>query len=157
VSVLSFDSAGFDPFSLMLERWQDNLGDATPAFEAMAEYQTTVVNKRQFDQQGTAETGGKWSPLSPLYGRWKARVRPGRPLMVFDGDLRASLTVPGKGIYYITPTSMTVGTAAPYAIYHQKGTPMMPARPLLGAPRKADTRHFAKILQRWIIESRVDA
>ena len=153
MSVLSFDSAGAQPISLMLERWQHNLGDATPAFEAMAEYQTTVVNKRQFDQLGSAETG-KWAPLSPLYGRWKARVRPGQPLMVFDGDLREDMTVPNKGVYYITPTSMTVGSDLHYAKYHQKGTPMMPARPLLGKPRKADTRHFGKILQRWIVESR---
>lgn len=156
MSVLSFDSDGAQPFSLMLERFQHNLNDATPAFEAMAEYQVKTVNKRQFDELGTAETG-KWAPLSPLYGRWKARVRPGKPLMVFDGDLKRDMTVPGKGVYYITPTSMTVGTALPYAKYHQKGTPMMPARPLLGTPRKADTRHFAKILQRWIVESRAVA
>jgi phage gpG-like protein len=156
MAVLSFDSAGAEPFSLMLERFQHNLGDATPAFEAMARYQVETVNKRQFDEQGSAETG-KWSPLSPLYGRWKARVRPGKPIMVFDGDLRTSLTVPGKGIYIVRSNMMTVGTSIPYAIYHQKGTPMMPARPLLGTPRKADSRQFAKILQRWIIESRVDA
>ena len=150
---IQFDSAGAEPFVSQLHKWEDNLRDATPAFEAMAEYQTTVVNKRQFDQLGSAETG-KWAPLSPLYGRWKARVRPGAPLMVFDGDLREDMTVPGKGVYYITPTSMTVGTALPYAKYHQKGTPMMPARPLLGKPRKADTRHFGKIMQRWITESR---
>ena len=155
MSVLSFDSAGAQPFSLMLERFQHNLGDATPAFEAMAEYQTKVINKRQFDELGSPETG-KWSPLSPLYGRWKARVRPGAPLMVFDGDLRDDM-VNGKGVYYITPTSMTVGSDLHYAKYHQKGTPTMPARPLLGTPRKADTRHFAKILQRWIIESRAVA
>jgi phage gpG-like protein len=156
MSVLSFDSAGAQPFSLVLERWQHNLGDARPAFEAMAQYQVKTVNARQFREEGSVETG-KWSPLSPLYGRWKARVRPGRKLLVFDGDLKRSMTVPGKGIYIVRSNSMTVGTSVPYAIYHQKGTPTMPARPLIGSPRKQDTRQFGKILQRWIVESRVSA
>jgi phage gpG-like protein len=156
VSVLSFDSAGAEPVSLMLERWQHNLGDATPAFEAMAQYQVKTINARQFREEGSVETG-KWAPLSPLYGRWKARVRPGRKIMVFDGDLKTSLTVPGQGIYIVRNNMMTVGTAVPYAIYHQKGTPTMPARPLLGAHRQRDTRRFAKILQRWIVESRAVA
>jgi phage gpG-like protein len=76
---------------------------------------------------------------------------------VFDGDLKRSMTVPGKGIYIVRSNSMTVGTSVPYAIYHQKGTPTMPARPLIGSPRKQDTRQFGKILQRWIVESRVVA
>jgi phage gpG-like protein len=154
MAVLSFDGAGAAPLSIMLERWQHNLGDTTEAFAAMAEYQVKTVNKRQFDEQGTAETGGRWAPLSPRYARFKARVRPGRPLLVFDGDLRREMTVPGKGVYEIRNGGMTVGTDLPHATYHQNGTPNMPARPLLGKPRKQDTRQFGKILQRWIIESR---
>jgi len=153
MTFLSFDSAGAEPFSLLLHRWDHNIRDARPAFEAMAEHQLKV-NARQFNARGTVETG-KWAPLSPLYGRWKARVRPGKPLLVFDGELKRSMTMPGKGIYIVRPTSMTVGTAIPYATYHQKGTPYMPARKLIGTPRKADTTRFGKILQRWIVESRV--
>jgi len=153
MSVLSFESAGAKPISLMLERWQHNLADATPAFDALAQYQTKVVNARQFEEQGSVETG-KWSPLSPPYARWKARVRPGRPILVFDGDLRREMTVPGKGVYDVWRSGMTVGTDIDYAKYHQNGTPGMPARPLIGTPRKADTRHFGKILQRFIVESR---
>lgn len=155
MTVLSFDSGGAEPFALLLRRWDHNIRDARPAFEAMAQYQLTV-NARQFNAKGTAETG-KWAPLSPLYGRWKARVRPGRPLLVFGGDLKQTMTLPGKGIYIVRPTSMTVGTALPYAKYHQNGTPNMPARKLIGTPRKADSGQFGKILQRWIVESRTDA
>jgi phage gpG-like protein len=156
MTFLSFDSAGAEPFMSRLHRWEENIGDATPAFEAMAQYQVKTVNARQFKEEGTVETG-KWAPLSKDYGRWKARVRPGRKLLVFDGDLKRSMTVPGKGIYIVRSNSMTVGTSVPYAIYHQKGTPKMPARPLIGSPRKQDTRQFRKILQRWIVESRVNA
>jgi phage gpG-like protein len=155
VTILSFDSGGAEPFALLLRRWDHNIQDARPAFEAMARHQLTV-NARQFKEEGTSETG-RWAPLSPLYGRWKARVRPGKPLLVFDGDLKKTMTVPGKGIYIVRPTSMTVGTAIPYAKYHQNGTPNMPARKLIGEPRKADSARFGKILQRWIIESRADA
>lgn len=153
---LSFAGAGTRPVSLVLQRWQHNLGDATPAFEAMAQYQTKTVNARQFDEQGSVETG-KWSPLSPPYGRWKARVRPGRPILVFDGDLRREMTVPGQGVYKVWRSGMTVGTDIDYAIHHQNGTISMPARPLIGPARKQDTRHFGKILQRWIVENRAVA
>lgn len=156
MSVLSFDSDGMRPVSLLLERWQHNLGDATPAFDAIARYQVSTVNARQFNEQGSVETG-KWSPLSPPYARWKARVRPGRPTLVFDGDLRREMTVPGKGVYQVWRSGMTVGSDLPHARYHQNGTTGMPARPLIGPPRKADTRHMGKILQRWIVESRAVA
>jgi phage gpG-like protein len=150
---LFLEGSGTDPIALMLVRWQHNIDDATPAFEAMAQYQTKTVNARQFEEQGSVETG-KWSPLSPPYARWKARVRPGRPILVFDGDLRREMTVPGKGVYQVWRSGMTVGSDLEYAKYHQNGTPGMPARPLIGKPRKADTRHMGKILQRFIVTSR---
>lgn len=153
---MTLGSSGFEPFSLVLDRFRDNVGDAQPAFEAMAKYQVEVVNKRQFNQQGTPETGS-WAPLSPPYARWKARVRPGRKILVFDGDLKKSMTVAGEGIFEVTDFGFVVGTALDYATYHQNGTPSMPARRLLGAPRKRDVQHMAKILQRWIVERQASA
>lgn len=156
MTLLSFDGAGLRPVSIMLERWEHNLGDATPAFAAMAAYQKTVVNKRQFDEEGSVETG-KWSPLSPPYARWKARVRPGRPVLVFDGMLRRDMTLTSQGVYDVWGKGMRVGTDLPYAKYHQNGTPGMPARPLIGPARRQDTREFGKLLQRWIIDGRAGA
>lgn len=156
MTVLSLDGAGAAPISLTLARWQHNIEDATPAFEAMAQYQTKTVNARQFAEQGTVETG-RWSPLSPPYARWKARVRPGRPILVFDGDLKREMTVPGKGVYQVWRSGMTVGSDLDYAKYHQNGTPGMPARPLIGTPRRQDTREMGKILQRFIVTSRATA
>lgn len=121
----------------------------------IARYQVEVVNKRQFTQQGTAETGGRWAPLSPPYARYKAKRRPGRPILVFDGDLRDSMIRPRAGVWETWDSGFVVGTAVDYAIYHQQGTPRMPARPLLGSPRKRDTQQMAKILQRWIVEGTV--
>lgn len=156
MTTVRFGSAGFEPFNLRLDRFSDQLRDAEPAFEAMATYQVEVVNKRQFRQQGSAETG-KWAPLSPPYARWKAKRRPGRPILVFDGDLRDSMTIPHNGVWEVWDRGFVVGTAVDYAIYHQKGTDHMPARPLLGSPRRSDTRALTKILQRWIVEGVANA
>ncbi|AMM44474.1 hypothetical protein BARRETLEMON_12 [Arthrobacter phage BarretLemon] len=152
MTTVRFAGDGFKAFTLKLDRFDQNIGDAEPAFRAMAEFQTTVVNARQFKQQGTPETGGRWAPLSPPYARWKEKRRPGRPILVFDGDLRDSMTKPNTGIYEIWDKGFVVGTALPYATFHQNGTPIMPARPIIGSVRREDVRNFAKILQRWIVE-----
>ncbi|UGL61897.1 hypothetical protein SEA_EASTWEST_13 [Arthrobacter phage EastWest] len=152
MTTVRFTSAGFEPFNLRLDRFAEHLQDAEPAFQAIADYQIRVVNARQFTQQGTAEVGGRWAPLSPPYARYKQKRRPGRPILVFDGDLRDSLIRPGAGVYEIWDKGFVIGTAVEYAIYHQQGTPTMPARPVLGSPRRSDTRHMTKILQRWIVE-----
>lgn len=154
MATITFGSSGFEPFTLALDRFRDNVADAEPALRAMAEYQVKTVNARQFREEGTAETGS-WAPLSPPYARWKATRRPGRKILVFDGDLKASMTVPGEGVFEVTHDQFIVGTDIEYAKYHQQGTPQMPARRLLGAPRKRDTQLMAKMLQRWIIEGRV--
>lgn len=142
-------------FALKLDRFRQNIEDAEPALQEMAEYQVEVINARQFKGQGSPEVGGSWAPLSPPYKRFKDRVRPGRPILVFDGDLRDSMTKVPSGVFEVTHKSFTVGTQVHYATYHQNGTPTMPARPLLGSPRKRDTQHFVKILQRHIVEGTI--
>ncbi|ALY10280.1 hypothetical protein SONNY_12 [Arthrobacter phage Sonny] len=155
MTTVRFSGDGFKPFTMVLDRFSDRIDDTEPAFKAMATFQVSVVNKRQFTQQGTPETGGRWAPLSPPYARYKERKRPGRPILVFDGDLREGMTVPGKGIFETYDKGFVVGTDLPYAHYHQKGTPTMPARPIIGSVRRSDVREFAKILQRWIVEGTV--
>lgn len=154
MSGLHFEGSGLTPFVLTLERFQHNLGDASEAFRAMADYQKTVVNARQFEGLGSAEVG-TWSPLSPRYAAWKAKKRPGAPLLVFDGRLKKEMTTPGAGVYKVWSSGFTVGTDLFYATYHQNGTKKMPARPLQGERRKSDTRTLTKILQRWIVEGKV--
>lgn len=75
----------------------------------------------------------KWAPLTPAYAAYKSRVRPGRPLLVFDGDLRASLTGNNKRkgwLYNARSRRLVMGSKVPYAQYHQDGTSRMVARPL---------------------------
>lgn len=148
---LRFDSEGFEPFALVLDRFRQGLENAEPAFREIATYQKAVVNARVFSNEGTAETG-KWSPLSPRYGAWKARVRPGRKILVFDGDLREAFTSMEHGVTEIWNKGMVVGAYDPIAGYHQHGTPIMPARPILGRSAKRDNTRMAKIFQQFIID-----
>ena len=80
----------------------------------------------------------KWAPLTdnpPGYGyaSYKRRVRPGRSLLVFDGDLKKSLTGNNKSkgwLYNARSRRLVMGSRVPYAEYHQDGTSRMVARPL---------------------------
>lgn len=60
--------------------------------------------------------GNKWRALSPAYARWKAKKRPGVPILKFDfhmlGD-QLSYNVDGEGLL--------LGTNAPYGAAHQFG------------------------------------
>lgn len=73
---------------------------------------------------------GAWPALSPAYAAWKARVYPGRPVMVREGDLRDQLTQPAKAVVAQTDEVLFLGTTLPYAAFHLGG-PKMPARPPL--------------------------
>ncbi|MGL3805849.1 phage virion morphogenesis protein [Paeniglutamicibacter sp. R2-26] len=150
---LRFAGDGFNPFINVLTRFEDHVQDAEPVFEAMADHVATM-NQRQFDAQGSYY-GGAWSPLSPKYAAWKAAKRPGRPILVFDGLLRESLTQRPFGVDEITSKSMTVGTGIDYARYHQDGTDTMPARELLGRPTREDTKMWAKMMHEFIVKGEV--
>lgn len=148
---LNFSSDGFEDFALVLDRFRQNLEHAEPAFRKLATYQKEVVNARTFAQQGTPETG-RWAPLSPRYGAWKAKVRPGRPILVFNGDLRTAFTSMSHGVTFYDDSRMVVGAADPVAGYHQRGTDRMPARPILGRQARKDSAYMAKIFQEFIIK-----
>ncbi|WP_427017868.1 phage virion morphogenesis protein [Pseudarthrobacter sp. P1] len=147
---LTINTPGADAFVLVLDRFRQQLANASPAFEAMADHQA-LINKKQFFSHGAYGSGG-WAPLSPAYATWKAHHFPGRGVLERTGDLRESLTDRPFGIDEITDTKMVIGTGVDYAPYHQNGTKNMPARPLFGKTTKEDTKVFAKILHSWIVK-----
>jgi len=73
---------------------------------------------------------GQYPPLSPFYKARKKKVRPRSPILVFDGNLRDSVTRPRdkNTIRQLTKTSLVQGTKLPYARFVQEGTRKMPAR-----------------------------
>lgn len=80
---------------------------------------------------------GKYPPLSERYKRRKQRIRPNRPILVFNGRLRDSIVGNTKdSILHIKDDSLIVGTATPYAIYLDQGTDNMPARKPLFLTKK---------------------
>lgn len=76
---------------------------------------------------------GKYPPLSPAYFRFKQKVKPGAPILVFSGRLRDSVTGTGTRdtIRNIGKQSLVQGTKVPYARFVQEGTSKMPLRKFL--------------------------
>lgn len=139
---------------IVLGRWEQNIDDAGPAFEAMANHQKTIWIK-QFDQEG-AYTNATWQALSEPYGTWKQKHYPGKKILQLTGRLMESMTNRPFGVDVITKSSMTIGTDVPYAQYHQLGTPLMPQRSIIGKPPTADIEVFGKIMQSWIVRGNVN-
>lgn len=152
-AVIRFSGTGFDGYSLALERFQNNLSDAEPMFQAMAN-QVAKSNKEQFEKRG-AHYGALWAPLSPKYAALKAKTHPGKPIMVRTGLLKESLTQRPFGIEEITGSKMVVGTGVRYASFHQRGTTTMPARPLIGPGPRGERKKFGSILHEWVVKGQV--
>lgn len=145
------EGSGFDPLAVRLDRFRQNVEDAEPALRDIGMYQKNVVNKRTFTNKGPS-SGGRWAPLSDAYAKRKQIERPGRPLLVYDGDLRRGMTSHVEGIFEVTSRSVTTGISDEIAGYHHRGTPKMPARPLIGRTSAHDTRAMARMLHQHVIE-----
>lgn len=145
--------AGFDPFQLVLESWENRLDDSEPVFQAMAD-QFGKTMKTKFAKEG-AHGGARWAPLSPGYAAWKQRAYPGKPILQLTGLLHESLIKRPFGVEEVWSKGMVVGTAVEYAKYHQNGTDQMPARPIIGKPTQQEMKTFASTLHSWIVKGEV--
>lgn len=131
-----------------LARFADNVSDARPAWEALAD-RFAKAESRQFRSEGAYGSGG-WAPLSPRYAAWKARAYPGKPILERTGDLKRSLTERPFGIEVIEPGFMVLGSAIRYGEYHQSGGPNLPRRRPIELP-ESERREWVKVLQRFIV------
>ena len=66
---------------------------------------------------------GNWPRLNPRYAAWKNKVRPGRPMLVFDGTLSRALTdINNRRFKAQTKNArLTLWPDVPYAAAHQAG------------------------------------
>jgi phage gpG-like protein len=144
---LSFDFYGDVQIDRTLERFSDAVEDARPAWEAIAD-RFAHVERRQFGTEGRHASGG-WAPLSPRYAAWKARHYPGRPILVREGDLRASLTQRPFGVERIEPHDAWLGSDVAHGRYHQRGQGVPRRRPI--ELTEQERRTWVKILQRFIV------
>lgn len=120
------DTRGFPEADRTLERIASFMLDLRPFWPHVS---TLFISwmRRQFDTQG--EFGGsRWAPLTPLYAHFKARTRPGKPILVYEGAMRRAASQPQR---IATATSLTLRIEDEKIQYHQEGTDRMVARPLL--------------------------
>lgn len=126
--------------SSRMEAWAELIKDNS-AFFADAEDLIANHTRRNFDTQG-GSTGRRWASLSPRYEQFKGEVRPGRPILEFDGHLRRAAVDRGRGYkskigkdratFGIDPSFSVPGGVklADYARAHAFGIPgKLPARP----------------------------
>lgn len=125
---LTIEILGGEKVDVALTRYSDAMKDLRPFW---IEY---FAPKFYEDVQRNFETRGKlvggWPPLSAGYARYKAMVRPGRPLMEFNGTLRASLRsmTAANAVFKPLMQSLQIGTSVPYARKHQTGEGHLPQR-----------------------------
>lgn len=62
--------------------------------------------------------GIPWEKLSPYYADWKASVRPGAPMGVFDGIMKDWANLVGTATASGDRMTMTYGTGDPVAMMH---------------------------------------
>jgi phage gpG-like protein len=134
-----------------LARFADNVGDAQPVWNALAD-RFVNVERRQFATEGAYGSGG-WQALSPRYAAWKARHYPGKPILQREGDLIDSLTRRPLGIEVIEPAFMVLGSGVPYLKYHQLGDGL-PQRRAVELP-ESERRPWIRLIQRFIVTGTV--
>lgn len=134
-----------------LARFADNVSDAVPLWDKLAN-RFASVERRQFASQGGYGSGG-WPALSPAYAAWKAMHYPGKPILEREGDLKDSLTRRPFGIEVLTPASMTVGSGIDYGRYHQAGDGVPRRRPV--ELPESERREWVRLIQRFIVTGNV--
>lgn len=97
--------------------------------------------KTSTEERATQEIdpmGDPWVPLSPKYAAWKARKRPGVPILKFDFHMLGDML---SWQYSDDGSAVLIGTNAIYGSIHQNGGFVIlpyggrveiPARPFLG-------------------------
>lgn len=124
--------------SAPLDDFLDRLADATDltsgsAFaggmlEAADIYMQSM--RERFDLY--SERGGDWPEHAPSTQRRRGR---GAPILVENGDLRASLERDGENhLLEVEPDVIREGSTDPKARFHQHGTERMPERAILDGP-----------------------
>lgn len=133
---ITFKIAGHQEINRRLATFGQDISDLSPAWERVG-----MALLADFAQNFAQEGGlfgriSAWAPLAP--GTVRERVRLGyggaHPILYRTGQLAQSTSQRGTpgNIFDVQPMRLTVGTATPYAQFHQQGTSRMPARRIIG-------------------------
>lgn len=162
---ISFSGGGHEAVTQDLVRFRQNVTNRRDAFLGMADI-IADAQRDHFNTEGR-HYGPAWTPLSPRYKAWKARRRPGKKILVFDGTLKAQaapLNPQNFGFYKVNGKGLEVGVSysrVPYAKYHHEGASWttkggarvnLPSRPILGQPTRQDQKDMVKVLHEHIVK-----
>lgn len=146
---LSFDFFGDTQLDRTLTRFGENVRDARPVWEDLAD-DFAKAERRQFSSQGGYASGG-WSPLSPRYAAWKAKRFPGKGILVRTGELERSLTQRPFGVEVIDAQAMAIGSDVEHGGYHQRGDGLPQRRPV--ELTEARRRDWVRRVQKHIVST----
>jgi phage gpG-like protein len=118
--------------------------DLKPAMQDIGKYLKGFYSGQVFASRGGV-IGASWPRLSQRYAAWKAQQYPGRPVLVRTGLMQRSFT------YDAQNTQVTIRNEADYFDYHQAGTSLIPARPMMKLDA-GDERYVAIV---GLIEARL--
>lgn len=150
---LKFDVKGLAKARRDLQRMRERSQDLRPAWDVVLTW-WAARNATNFRNKGK-----RWkTPWAALAEATVAdRVRAGYPphdTLIREGRLRDSLIKRPLGIERLRPHELTAGTAVPYAVFHQRGTKKMPARPLINARQVSAEGVTSTAVINWIVEGR---
>ena len=133
---ITFKIAGHQEINRKLATFGQDITDLSPAWEQVG---TALLSDfaRQFAMEGgTFGRASRWAPLarSTVWDRIRQGYGGYSPMLERTGQLRMSTSQRGTpgNIFDVQPMRLTVGTATPYAVFHQLSTRKMPARAIIG-------------------------
>lgn len=131
------DIDGHPTIDRTLQVYNDKLRDFTPAFRVMIDY-LQQYESQVFTAEGSSDELKPWAALTEPYATRKQKQYPGSTILIRSRVLYNSLIGTGVGnISLVSNRNMEYGTEIPYAIYHQRGTRHMTARPILRLGNRA--------------------
>lgn len=153
--VLRMEVEGFAPVKVSLQRFGERVRDFRPfwvGYFAPAFYREVT---RNFETEGSYVGG--WAALSPDYATWKAAHYPGKGILRRTDALFRSLTFDGaspgaEGVFVADRESLVIGTAVPYAQYHQRGTSRMLRRAVLFLGQQTRSS-MGRLLHRFAVDA----
>ena len=148
--LLTFEVMGDKQVSRSFSRFSNEVKDLTDAFREIVKDFREIVEKKQFESEGSYGSGG-WKPLALSTLLQKRRKGYPDAILEASGRMKRSLTGnTGDTIEEVKRLSVRMGTSVSYARYHQKGTRYMPARPLIQLTEGDKTR-WTKIIHRYLV------
>ena len=141
--MIGYEFSNLDKVLGTLKRYDQGLESLIPMWELFA--------KEFHGQETTWFDRAQFAPLTPAYARRKQEQFGSKPILRAMDDLFRSFTQQGApgNIHDISPLSAVFGSSDFKAMFHQKGTVVMPARPPLAEP---DTSRYQTIAGEYLAE-----